>query len=603
MRLCAARLFRAVRRLLSAHFAKHDAGDNDFMTEMTPIAVRRSITELQDDYANGNKEPLETLMRAWRGIKALDPSDPNSYFTIGGFHGEPFRGAGATSADWWGGFCEHGSVLFPTWHRAYLHRIEEALRSIRGCENVSLAFWDECSEESAAGGLPWAFTAETFELDGETIPNPLKSFVLPLGFTDSVADDPVNYSKPAGYETVRYPLSGLVGTAEDRANTAAHNAQYPDYETNVGILNGNITRWLNQQVMVHSGTQWVPRGEIRAKYEACCDAPNYTLFSNTTSMNAWNAAHSDASQQVTALESPHNSMHLAVGGCDVPGYDASAIAGANGDMGENDTAGLDPVFFFHHCFVDYVFWTWQRRQGATDRITIDQNDPGANSATNPGQPPSAGRWQNEQLTLDSPLSPFTMGDEQRPVMSRDVVNIETQLGYTYGPGSLDYLAGGKRLAAAAAGGDAGRLVRVAGLNRNTIRGSFVIAAFAEDEGGERRYLGHEAVLSRWHVEGCANCQNHLEAAATFVLPAEAGGHMLKAAAGSDGTSTGAVTVEVHTRDGILTPDGVRETKESLMYAPPAGEPKGLMAKAAATLKDAAAGAVTASAPTFRVEIV
>ena len=56
-------------------------------------------------------------------------------------------------------------------------------------------------------------------------------------------------------------------------------------------------------------------------------------------------------------------MHLAVGGFDIPAYDASPITGANGDMGENDTAGLDPIFFFHHCFIDYMFWTWQRRQG------------------------------------------------------------------------------------------------------------------------------------------------------------------------------------------------------------------------------------------------
>jgi tyrosinase len=33
--------------------------------------VRRSIKDLQDDYTNGNKKPLEDLMRAWKGIKDL----------------------------------------------------------------------------------------------------------------------------------------------------------------------------------------------------------------------------------------------------------------------------------------------------------------------------------------------------------------------------------------------------------------------------------------------------------------------------------------------------------------------------------------------------
>ena len=53
---------------------------------------------------------------------------------IGGFHGEPFRGPGAQTPTWWGGYCQHGTVLFPTWHRAYLYRLENALRSIPGCE-------------------------------------------------------------------------------------------------------------------------------------------------------------------------------------------------------------------------------------------------------------------------------------------------------------------------------------------------------------------------------------------------------------------------------------------------------------------------------------
>ena len=64
---------------------------------------------------------------------------------IGGYHGEPFRGAGTTDGQtWWGGYCEHGTVLFPTWHRAYLHRLEKALQSIEGCEGVMQPFWDEC---------------------------------------------------------------------------------------------------------------------------------------------------------------------------------------------------------------------------------------------------------------------------------------------------------------------------------------------------------------------------------------------------------------------------------------------------------------------------
>jgi tyrosinase len=197
----------------------------------TTLGVRRSLADLQRDYDSGNKGPLEKLMRAWKGIKELPADNPNSFFTIGGLHGEPFRGKGETDSAWWGGYCQHGTVLFPSWHRVYVWRLEKALQSIPGCGDVMMPFWDETSGESCENGIPRALTDETFELDGATFPNPLRSFALPVGIVDKLSIDnnnPINFSKPAGYETVRYPLSGLVGTPANRADTRAHNAQFTD---------------------------------------------------------------------------------------------------------------------------------------------------------------------------------------------------------------------------------------------------------------------------------------------------------------------------------------------------------------------------------------
>src|SRR5215468_851445 len=144
---------------------------------MAQLRVRRSIQELQDAYTKGDKKPLEDLMRAWKGIKELPPDNPKSFFVLGGYHGEPFRGAGWGNASWWGGYCNHGNVLFPTWHRAYLLRIEDALRSIEGCEDVTLPYWNEVGTETLRYGVPQIFldTTYTFE-DGTTITNPLHSY-------------------------------------------------------------------------------------------------------------------------------------------------------------------------------------------------------------------------------------------------------------------------------------------------------------------------------------------------------------------------------------------------------------------------------------------
>ncbi|MGE8399209.1 MAG: tyrosinase family protein, partial [Burkholderiales bacterium] len=156
-------------------------------------SVRRSLSDIQADYDQGKKAELENLIRAWKGIKDLPANDPNSFFTLGGLHGEPFRDKGKTDPNWWGGYCQHGTVLFPSWHRAYLWRLEEALRSIPGCKDVTLPFWDECSDASRENGIPSALTQEYFELDGQKIDNPLRSFVFPKAITDEVEDTPIIY--------------------------------------------------------------------------------------------------------------------------------------------------------------------------------------------------------------------------------------------------------------------------------------------------------------------------------------------------------------------------------------------------------------------------
>lgn len=491
------------------------------MTNGDTLRIRRSITDLQKDYDNGNKKPLEDLMRAWKGVKDLPPSDPNSFFVIGGYHGEPFRGAGWGNVSYWGGYCNHGNVLFPTWHRVYVLRLEDALRSIPGCADVTQPYWDETSDDTLNNGVPWALTREKFELDGVLIDNPLRSFKFPRNIVDHIPQDNLpgdnpnyngpNYSKPAGYGTVRYPLSGLVGTPEDREATRKHNEPYVNnYDLSIRLLNTNIETWLKSEVVVKG--KIVPNaGSILEQYKECLNAPNYTVFSNTTSRTEWNDNLDSGAKPVVSLESPHNHIHLAVGGYDAPNADYSPIAGANGDMGENDTAALDPIFFFHHCFVDRVFWLWQKRHGFTKHFDIIPGYPGTNSVDSQG--PTPGMAPNSWLTLESPLDPFRKikdGRDLGPYTSLDCIDIENQVGYTYGPGSLE-----GPVALAAAGGKT-KTVHVRRVNRGGIRGSFLISGSVIIN-GETHFLGSEAVLSRWHVEGCVNCQKHLEAAAFFSL--------------------------------------------------------------------------------------
>jgi tyrosinase len=259
-------------------------------------------------------------------------------------------------------------------------------------------------------------------------------------------------------------------------------------------------------------------------------------------------------------------VHLAVVGFDVPGQgDFSPIPGANGDMGENDTAALDPIFFFHHAFIDYVFWIWQRRHGATESFAIDGEDPGAKY--NADYPPPAGADPNAPMSLTTPLEPF-FKEYGVPFTSADVINIESQLGYRYGPGSLDGYARPDMphpMALPAVAAPEQKTVHVGDIDRLKIRGSFLIATWA-DLDGKKQLIGLEPVLSRWQVLGCANCQTKLKVSADLPLPPSA--------------DPGSVAVEIHTRDGLLG-NG------------PSPESAGLMPMALAT---------AASAQQFTVEI-
>jgi tyrosinase len=128
---------------------------------------------------------------------------------------------------------------------------------------------------------------------------------------------------------------------------------------------------------------------------------------------------------------------------------------------------------------------------------------GTNSVN--GQGPTLGVAPNSWPDLDSALNPFRKDDDQ-PFTSRDCLDIEGQLGYTYGPGSLSDQAVTAVAAPAAA---AAKVVSVAGINRAAVRGSFLVSVFGKFN-GKQVSLGTEAVLSRWNVKYCANCQTYLD---------------------------------------------------------------------------------------------
>lgn len=431
------------------------------------------MAHIRKDIRHLSEAEEEKLLLAFATIQSLPHDNPDSFYNIAGLHGQPFRGAGYANKDYWGGFCQHGNVLFPTWHRAYLLRLEEALQNVPGCSDVALPYWNELEEDKNGKCIPKIFTDKTRKINGVDVPNPLFSYTMQQGFFDNLArdvpvqDEPgkvyrLDYSKPSGYQTVRYPYSGLVGPSE-REKTKEHNATINKLsETEITqLLEDNVKHWLtpdDQGVHINPPTDaaqeakswnvpssWVSDYKLgsasnlqteaaveakvfswklpgtREQYMRSLLAPNYTVFSNTTSAAKWNddnfgrpMSDGEASKTpkdlVVPLEKPHNAIHLAVGGYDLPDRTAGKpkVEGANGDMGENDSAAFDPIFYFHHCFIDLVFWSWQHNHGSTETLDIIQHYPGTNSVDEQGPTPGvyAGAW----LTAESHIDPFKDSD-------------------------------------------------------------------------------------------------------------------------------------------------------------------------------------------------
>lgn len=66
-------------------------------------------------------------------MSEADQKQVASAFQIGGIHGMPYTewdGSGGEKpvSDEWEGYCTHGSVLFPIWHRPYV-----AVYEVRFC--------------------------------------------------------------------------------------------------------------------------------------------------------------------------------------------------------------------------------------------------------------------------------------------------------------------------------------------------------------------------------------------------------------------------------------------------------------------------------------
>ncbi|KDQ53371.1 hypothetical protein JAAARDRAFT_197528 [Jaapia argillacea MUCL 33604] len=314
------------------------------------------------------------------GIRRL----PSTFLQIGGIHGLPYeeypgdprpetdRASDFSTNDKkdthpvpsrFGGYCNHGAVFFPTWHRPYVLLIEQAIgeaadgiaaaleknnlnqggKWIKAAKELRFPYWDWAEADVANKGLP-----VVLHTDKVTITLP--------GGTKKEVDNPLSY----------YPFEGgkIPTGFRDVPDPRKLKEHGPCVRKKVGRL------------FTFDGT-----GDPALVWDE---------FSNHTTESLRKKDYRNAG----SLEGVHDSMHIIIGG--------------NGHMGDPDYAGFDPIFYLHHANVDRLLALWE--------YCYRDYWMGV-GYTNKGKlypwTQSRGTYfqvYNEQLLPDSPLAPFRGGD-------------------------------------------------------------------------------------------------------------------------------------------------------------------------------------------------
>jgi hypothetical protein len=161
------------------------------------VRVRKEITML-------TPAELDLLKTAFAGIIAKGVSDPNSYFVQAGYHWYPAPNT----------YCMHHVPGYNPWHRAYMLSFEDALRSVAGCEKVTLPYWDITT--------PFPEVLKNPPFDKYTLP------------------EAVSPNYPKGYVTQRFPYDQIqqnliqYGVTDD-INRALSKTDWEDFH---GLFGG-----------------------------------------------------------------------------------------------------------------------------------------------------------------------------------------------------------------------------------------------------------------------------------------------------------------------------------------------------------------------------
>ncbi|QRV97162.1 tyrosinase [Ceratobasidium sp. AG-Ba] len=406
------------------------------------IPYRYEINQLKDKL-----HQFTLFVLAWEKIRGENYQPEAAQFQqIAGIHGMPYTPwiilstpcsgdpdqVKQTVRGSWLGYCNHASILFPNWHRPYIMLLEQAIGEVaygiagkyaahvgptselgkkwlQAAKQLRFPYWDWTNPSTGKSGIPEIFIQKEVTIlkhDGTKCQhlNPLNhyAFTHPVdGFNNRLEvpewqnlPDPHNPPQQLAYfkewtRTYRRPNSSPINVLEDykALNTDLKNPD-PKQKGSWAQLTEDVSNMFVFPVDIPE--------EQRANA--------WDQFSNTTFQSGRpeqvgdkTVFHSPFNWHATPIEQPHNRVHLIVGGL--------------GHMGDNDTAGFDPIFFLHHCNVDRLLSFWEYiypdyTAGTEGYLDVD-------GSTRVPFVQGGGTYSeltNQEVDANTPLMPFRKAD-------------------------------------------------------------------------------------------------------------------------------------------------------------------------------------------------
>ncbi|MCJ1331076.1 hypothetical protein MMC10_007763 [Thelotrema lepadinum] len=236
---------------------------------------------------------------ALRQFQSTSQSGQLSYYEISGIHGYPNGPWDGVTGNGGGvGYCTHGSVLFPVWHRPYLALFENLL-------------WNYAQDIAAQYS---STQRATYQSAAVTMRIPYWDWSTNSTMPDVATSPKLSINTPQGRQNVDNPLY----------NYTFHPlvpSDLPDEQMSNAALNNAASYW-------HDNT--------------------FLLFSSEPSYQAFSNVYGGAPTGNT-IENIHGGIHNYVGG-------------ASPNLGHMTLlwySAMDPIFWLHHANVDRVTAIWQ----------------------------------------------------------------------------------------------------------------------------------------------------------------------------------------------------------------------------------------------------